>query len=66
VGDIQLLGEDDWGNHSVNRHFSLGVEDGLSQGNPRLKNKTKVFHTFFLEQTQEREALSHELVICIL
>jgi hypothetical protein len=42
------------------------VEDVLGQGNLLAKNKIKIFQTFFLERTQEREALSHELAICIL
>jgi hypothetical protein len=60
------LGGKNWGNHSVNRHFSLGGEDVLGQGNPLLKNKTKVSQTLFLGRTQEREALSPELAICVL
>jgi hypothetical protein len=37
-GDMQLLGEDNWGNPTRNRHFSLELEDMVGHGNPLVEN----------------------------
>jgi hypothetical protein len=37
-GDMQTLGEDDWGNPPRNGHISLELEDTVGHGNPLGQN----------------------------
>lgn len=58
VGEkIQLLGEDNEENLSVDRHFSLQMEDVVGQGNPLVENNLGELHTCFLEEAEEKEDL---------
>jgi hypothetical protein len=47
---MQLLGEDNWGNPLVSRHFSLGLEDVVGQRNALVENNLQNLQTCLLEE----------------
>ena len=54
---IQLSGEDNEENFSVNRHFSLQMEEVVGQESPLEENNLEKLHTCLLGEEGEKEGL---------